>query len=75
MLIQKLSNQPMPFYQCGPLTLILLPHIEPDEDAEKPQYYFPYRVFRDDGIVPTEEDVLSLVPVVKFLLQPTEGEA
>jgi hypothetical protein len=72
---EKIPNKTLPIYKCGLLTFLLLPYIEPDEDAEVPQYYFPYRVFRTDGITPTEEDVTSLVPVVKFILQPTEGEA
>jgi len=75
LVIEKLPSKSLPIYKQGLLTFILLPHIEPDEDAGISQYYFPYRVFRDDGITPTEEDMQSLVPVVKFLMQQTEGEA
>jgi hypothetical protein len=75
-IIEKLSSSPLPVFQCGALKFMLLPVLVPDEDSlPDTPYRFPYRVWKDDGLIPTVEEVESLCPVVDFLLQYTEGEA
>jgi len=74
--IEKLSSKPLPVFQCGDLKFMLLPVFAPEaDDPPDTPYRFPYRVFKDDGLIPSVEEVESLCPVVDFLLQHVEGTA
>jgi hypothetical protein len=74
--IEKISNDPLPVYRYGLLKFIIFPVLDYDADAEPDApCRVPYKVFKDDGLFPTMEEVDSIAPIVEFLLQRTQGEA